>query len=158
MRLYWWGLGMRLLMQCTGRLSSLYPVRVCAAGLCIWSRWFVCVRTYIHVNKKQDCLVPYRSKISRQVYSTAISLSLNASSVVCYIQWAIQTEQFMPFQIKCGGPTGPKYGVVAHRQSVNRWQTIGVVAHRQLELNRWAVQYSDCSLEVNDLTKITGVW
>ena len=70
-------------------------MRVCAAGLCIWSRQFVYVRTYI----------------SKYVYIyiyIACSLSLNASSVVCYIQRAIQTEQFMPFQIRREGPLGPE--------------------------------------------------
>ena len=50
----------------------IYPVRVCAAGLCVWSRRFVCVLCaymyiYMYVNKKTDCLVPYRLKISCQV-------------------------------------------------------------------------------------------
>ena len=39
----------------------------------------------------------------------AFSLSLNAYSVVCYIQRAVQTEQFMLFQIRCGDPLAPKY-------------------------------------------------
>ena len=30
-------------------LCSFYPVRVCAAGLCVWSRRFVCVRTYVYI-------------------------------------------------------------------------------------------------------------
>ena len=42
------------------------------------------------------------------VSSAAFSLSLNASSVVCYVQHAIQTQQFVPFQIKHGGPPGPE--------------------------------------------------
>ena len=41
-----------------------YPVRVCAAGLCIWSRPFLYMYIYTYVNKKTGCLVPYRSKIS----------------------------------------------------------------------------------------------
>ena len=30
-------------------LSSYYPVRVCAAGLCVWSRRFVYVCMYIYI-------------------------------------------------------------------------------------------------------------
>ena len=41
--------------------------------------------------------------------STACSSSLNASSVVCYVQRAVQTEQFMLFQIRREGPLTPKY-------------------------------------------------
>ena len=54
-------------------------VRMCSRVMCLVAS--VCVRMYIYVNK-----------------------SLNTSSVVCYIQRAIQKQQFMPFQIKCGAP------------------------------------------------------
>ena len=33
---------------------------------------------------------------------------------------------------------------------------IGVAVNRQFELDRWAAQYSDCSLEVRNLTGIAG--
>ena len=41
-------------------ICSFYPVRVCAAGLCIWSRRFVYV-----CGQKTPCLRPYYLKISR---------------------------------------------------------------------------------------------
>ena len=37
-----------------------YPVRICAAGFCVWSHRFVCV----YVAKKTDCLRTYCLKIS----------------------------------------------------------------------------------------------
>ena len=45
-----------------------YPVRVCAAGLCVWLRRFVYVCLYIYVYmwpKKTGCLRSYRLKIYR---------------------------------------------------------------------------------------------
>ena len=47
-------------------LFDIYPVRVCAAGLCVWSRRFVCVRTYMYIymsTKKQavQCLTSRKS-------------------------------------------------------------------------------------------------
>ena len=49
----------------------------------------------MYVTKKPMFLVVYCPKISCLVYFTAFSLSLNAPSVVCCFQWAIQMEQFM---------------------------------------------------------------
>ena len=46
-------------------------------------------------NKKTGCLVSHHSKISCWMHSTASLLSLNASSVVCYVQRAVQAMQFI---------------------------------------------------------------
>ena len=65
----------------------------------------VCVHTY--VRNRLFSGLPLENLLLSVIY-TACSVSLNASSVVCYIQRAIQTEQFMPFQIRREGPLGPE--------------------------------------------------
>ena len=88
------------LVQVHGKLighahSCNYPVCmcvyvcVCTAELCSWSHQFVHV-LYVH-----DC-----SKIfSEQTVFYYLLTEFNTSSVVCYVQQAVQTEQFMLFQI-----------------------------------------------------------
>ena len=58
--------------------------------------------------QRTGCFEPYLLKMF-WVHSNTFSLSLNASSVACYIQRAVQTaEQFMLFQIRHGGLPAPK--------------------------------------------------
>ena len=63
-----------------------------ASVICMYNVYFLCV------NKKQAvyCLTAWKSPTGYN-YSTTFFLSKNASSVVCYVQWAVQTEQFILF-------------------------------------------------------------
>ena len=73
--------------NCCGILQTkLLSCFVCTAGLCFRSLQFV----YMYVNKRKVvlCLTTQKS---------ACSLSLSTSSAICYIQGAVQTEQFMFF-------------------------------------------------------------
>ena len=56
-----------------------------------------------YVCKKISCLVPYHSKICYCVFDY---LFTEFKCLVCYVQRAVQTEQFMYFQIKLGGSLG----------------------------------------------------
>ena len=70
-------LAVGVVLTCSGRHVGVhkcdYPVRVCAAGLCVWSRRFLCVCMYVciyvcmyvYVDKKTSCLGSYHRKISR---------------------------------------------------------------------------------------------
>ena len=60
----------------------------------------VCVRINVIKNVSKKLLVVYHSKIFSGLDSTAFLLSLNASSVVCYIQRVVQTERNSCFSIK----------------------------------------------------------
>ena len=61
-------------------LAHIYPVRICAVELCIWSRPFVYIICIHNCQQKTGCLVPYRSKISCYVYvSHSLSLSINTN-------------------------------------------------------------------------------
>ena len=73
--------------------GDIYPVHICAAGLCIWSRQFV----YMLIKKRLFGAIPLEHFWA---FSATFSLSLNIPSGVCYVQQAVQTEQFMLFQIK----------------------------------------------------------
>ena len=73
-----------------------YPVRICAAGFCVWShRFFVYVYFFIYMAKKLTCLVPYCLKKHCWVcYSTCL-WNFNTSEVFFYIQCVVQMEQFV---------------------------------------------------------------
>ena len=71
-------------------------------SLCMYSV-YVCI--YVTICKLFGALP---LEIPFWVYSATFSLSLNTSSVVCYIQRAVQTDQFMLSQIRREGPLAQK--------------------------------------------------
>ena len=68
----------------------------------------ICVRIYNNYVSK-NLTVPFENlMLSVTCCLLNLSLSLNVSSVVCYVQQAVQTEYFLLFQIRHGGPPGPE--------------------------------------------------
>ena len=86
-------------------------MRACAEGLCVWSRPFVCVCVYIYiyVNKKNRLFSALPLKNLLLSVTTACSLSLNASSVVCYVQQAAQSNSYFFKEDVEAPPLAPKY-------------------------------------------------
>ena len=77
----------------------LLTLSVCAFGhvsLCMY---------IMYITAKKACSLFAAQKSPAECFS----LSLNASSVFCYVQRAVQTEQFMLFQIRDGSPLALEY-------------------------------------------------
>ena len=71
-------------------------------SVCVCVYMFVCVSVCVVKKLAVLGLTTWKS------FECTFSLSVNASSVVCYTQRAVQTVQFMLFQIRQTGPPAPK--------------------------------------------------
>ena len=77
----------------------------------------VCVRINVIKNVSKKLLVVYHSKIFSGLDSTAFLLSLNASSVVCYVQRVVQTVRNSCFSIKVMGThPAPEYCITISQE------------------------------------------
>ena len=76
-----------------------YPVHVCASGV----MRLVALICVLIVSTKTGHLVPYYSKYLAE-HNTGCSLSLNSSSVVCFVQRAVQMKQVRLFPNMMCGP------------------------------------------------------
>ena len=99
-----------MLLQTHNYVTATYVGMVVARMCSVWSHRFVYVRTYVRICQQKNRLFS-ALLLENLLLSVIYCLLLNASSVVCYIQRAIQTEQFMPFQIRheLRPPQAPKY-------------------------------------------------
>ena len=105
---------MQILCRYLSRLLEIYnhvisyPVHVCAAGLCTCLHWFM----YVCIYFPSECILLLSILFEPPVH------------VVCYIQQAVQTQQFMLFQIRHGGPPAPKY-FIWHFRFYYSWSCSG---------------------------------
>ena len=88
-------------------------VHMCAAGLCVQLRCLcMYIRTYMYTYVNNNRLFSVLSFINLLLsvftHYFLISLSLNTSSMVCYVQQAVQTEQFTLFLRRSGGLPSPE--------------------------------------------------
>ena len=70
-------------------LSVLYPVRVCAAGLCVWSRRFVYVCMYVNKKRAVWTLTTRKSFVS-VIYCWLVEFNGQKRGLLCQ---AIRSEK-----------------------------------------------------------------
>ena len=72
-------------------------MRICAAGLCVWLRWFV----YVCIcDQKIDLFsaLPFEKILPCVLYY--LIMDLNASKMVFYFEQIVQMEQFVLFYLR----------------------------------------------------------
>ena len=90
----------------SGTKVYFYPVRVCAAGLCVWLRRFVyaCMYVYVcvYVAKKIDLfsVLPFEKFLLSILYY--LILEFTRLQIGFYVQRVVQTEQFVCVLFKTG--------------------------------------------------------